>query len=100
MAARELLLADNAATGNTVGSVDSYVANRIQREDPNVKADFPYLSQSPWLALFSIKPAQGWVRLPEPNTMSKETQHTDVELCSGKITRWVLFFYSGHIWPA
>ena len=41
VAARELLLADNAATGNAVGSVDSYVANRIQREDTNVKVDFP-----------------------------------------------------------
>ena len=41
----------------------------------------------------------GWVRLLEPNTKIKQTQHRHVELCSRKIARWVLFFYSGHIWP-
>lgn len=45
-AARELLLGDNAATGNTVESIENYCTNRIQREDLMVKVDFPKIDIS------------------------------------------------------
>jgi len=45
-AVREILLGDNAATGNDVGSIDSYVSNRIQREDVHVVIDFPRIDLS------------------------------------------------------
>ncbi len=45
-AARTILLGDNAVTGNTVGSIESYAANRIQREDLEVKVEFPKIDLS------------------------------------------------------
>ena len=40
-AVRELLLGDNAATGNDVDSIDSYVSNRISRVDTNIDVNAP-----------------------------------------------------------
>ena len=45
-AVRELLLGDNAATGNTVGSINSYVVDRIAREDTNIEQDAPKITLS------------------------------------------------------
>lgn len=45
-AVREILLGDNTATGNTVGSIESYCANRIQREDLQSQIDFPKIDLS------------------------------------------------------
>jgi len=45
-AAREILIGDNAATGNTVESIESYCANRIQREDLQISIDVPKIDLS------------------------------------------------------